>query len=436
MVSYTSRQDLAAMSVLMLLMMGSVMERAHSYNGCVDISIRDLSNVSSGERSLHRILNTTTVSSLAECAVDCVNMDDCAAFFYHQKLQKCVLNSQQVSQLNLTSETGWVGYNLPGNGTYARAAATSNTTETSATSSMAALTTTTPATTTTTAPSTPSTDPTITHSALTTVTSTTAFTTGTTSTATTSATTSVISETETIVTSTTTSSTTTSATTTTSTSTTSVPTASTLPTTTTSATTSVTSETTVIPTTTPSTISAATTIPSTTSFSTTSTTTSTTTATTTTGVTTAPAPISLWVDSVVDFSSQYRAVRWSAEKIVGPPDVYPAYGDDPDAWASAQWTGIEWIEVQFSQSLYITQVDIYETFHAGGVKEVSARNPSTSSWDVLWQVTSVSVITSSRIFSPPIQQSTYKTDQLRITVDCGPANHWVELDAVNVTGHA
>ncbi|XP_048237179.1 uncharacterized protein LOC125372143 [Haliotis rufescens] len=153
-------------------------------------------------------------------------------------------------------------------------------------------------------------------------------------------------------------------------------------------------------------------------------------------VTTTPALITLWVESVVQFSSQYGYLDWSAENIVGPPDVFPDYGDDPNAWASAEWTGIEWIEVQISQSLYITKVDIYETYHAGGVKRVSAWNPSTSSWDVLWQVSAVSVLAASRIFSPPIQTPTYKTDQLRIEVDCGPAQHWVELDAVKVTGYA
>ena len=36
---------------------------------------------------------------------------------------------------------------------------------------------------------------------------------------------------------------------------------------------------------------------------------------------------------------------WSANKVIGPPDVYPQYGDLTNAWASQTVNNVEFIEV-------------------------------------------------------------------------------------------
>ena len=36
---------------------------------------------------------------------------------------------------------------------------------------------------------------------------------------------------------------------------------------------------------------------------------------------------------------------WSANKVIGPPDVYPQYGDFENAWASESANSVEFIEV-------------------------------------------------------------------------------------------
>src|SRR5580658_4145055 len=41
-----------------------------------------------------------------------------------------------------------------------------------------------------------------------------------------------------------------------------------------------------------------------------------------------------WASFVRDVSSEYSTDGWSARQALGPPDVYPADGDRPQAWAS------------------------------------------------------------------------------------------------------
>jgi hypothetical protein len=45
-----------------------------------------------------------------------------------------------------------------------------------------------------------------------------------------------------------------------------------------------------------------------------------------------PAPI--WASTVREVSSQYTATSWAATRALGAPDVYPAGGDNANAWAS------------------------------------------------------------------------------------------------------
>ena len=52
--------------------------------------------------------------------------------------------------------------------------------------------------------------------------------------------------------------------------------------------------------------------------------------------------------------------------------------------------------------VFITGLDIFETYNAGGVKAIYGRNPSDK-WHQLWKTDRVKVITKSRIFSPPIK---------------------------------
>ncbi|XP_048237285.1 uncharacterized protein LOC125372159 [Haliotis rufescens] len=143
-------------------------------------------------------------------------------------------------------------------------------------------------------------------------------------------------------------------------------------------------------------------------------------------------PTELWIDSVTEFSSEYD-VAHGAAKITGAPDVYPNYGDLAGNWASKNWSkGDEWIKVKIAQLMFILQIDVYETYNAGGIKEISAKR-HTGTWGVIWTTPQLIKITTSRINSIT-PQINYATDQLWITTSGTAAQYWVELDAVKVIG--
>ena len=132
-------------------------------------------------------------------------------------------------------------------------------------------------------------------------------------------------------------------------------------------------------------------------------------------------------------STQYGEEGWSANQATGEPDVYPDCGDSVFAWASEDYSTVEWIEVGYENPVTPLEIHIYETYNPGGVISVDVRDVSGD----LHNVYSASAGTMDDCASV---LSIYPTldvqiSSVRITIDQAPANDWVEIDAVELVGH-
>ncbi|HEV7557904.1 MAG TPA: hypothetical protein VGO00_20700, partial [Kofleriaceae bacterium] len=62
-----------------------------------------------------------------------------------------------------------------------------------------------------------------------------------------------------------------------------------------------------------------------------------------------PLPIQ-WASAVRAMSTQYSATQWSAQRALGAPDVFPAGGDNGNAWATTDADAAnEFLEVGFAR---------------------------------------------------------------------------------------
>lgn len=81
--------------------------------------------------------------------------------------------------------------------------------------------------------------------------------------------------------------------------------------------------------------------------------------------------LTVWATSVIEFSTQYSENGWSAQQVLGPPDVYPAYGDIVRAWASKGADDRdEFIEVGFERPGPVSGVEVYETYNPGAIDRI------------------------------------------------------------------
>jgi hypothetical protein len=138
----------------------------------------------------------------------------------------------------------------------------------------------------------------------------------------------------------------------------------------------------------------------------------------------------IWASTIRGFSTQYSADSWSAKRALGAPDVFPAAGDDENAWASEGADDrAEWLEVGFAQPRSIQAVEIYETFNPGAVGRVELITTTGKRIEVAVdrQQSGESV---RRV--APVSCTSEPIAAVRVHVDSKAVEGWNEIDAIGV----
>jgi hypothetical protein len=143
-----------------------------------------------------------------------------------------------------------------------------------------------------------------------------------------------------------------------------------------------------------------------------------------------------WVSEVKAVTSEYQpgVGCWGAANLIGTPKTFPRYGDINTAWAPLTSSGSEEsLHVKFATPVYVCGVDIFETWNPGYIVKVSAFDGSQ--WQVLWKGSVEQRLPElPRVFSPPFSCTTYRSDQIRIDLDCTNSVSWTEIDAIRLRG--
>lgn len=142
--------------------------------------------------------------------------------------------------------------------------------------------------------------------------------------------------------------------------------------------------------------------------------------------------LSQWVESVTKFSSEYNG--WPANNVIGKSNTYPHYGDLRTAWAPSSTNGgMEFLELKYKTKVYVSEIEIYETYNPGKVCEISILDPN-GKWDVIFRSDPVDCPSVARIFSPDLKQRDYKSGNVRIVLDTSNNSSYSEIDAVKLIG--
>jgi hypothetical protein len=142
---------------------------------------------------------------------------------------------------------------------------------------------------------------------------------------------------------------------------------------------------------------------------------------------------SRFASSVVAFSSEFDSDPWSAQQALGPPDVYPVYGDSSLAWASlTQDDQQEFLDLAFDDPAPINFVIVYETSAPGAVSQISVMNPNTGLFQVVWTGAIVPVPPVARAFTVTFPLTPFPVSEVRVDVNSPAVFDWNEIDAVAI----
>eukprot|EP01127_Copromyxa_protea_P019710 TRINITY_DN6457_c0_g1_i1.p1 TRINITY_DN6457_c0_g1~~TRINITY_DN6457_c0_g1_i1.p1 ORF type:complete len:1506 (-),score=233.62 TRINITY_DN6457_c0_g1_i1:200-4717(-) len=162
--------------------------------------------------------------------------------------------------------------------------------------------------------------------------------------------------------------------------------------------------------------------------------------------------VSQWVSRVNNVSSVRSPSfiqpknAYSAEHLIGPPYYFgdaqeaptPESEDRPDAWAprySCSPNDLDWIDVSFDTPVFVTRVEIYESYNAGSVVSVAVYNEETHVWQTLWTGNPTNLYEDEfRVFVPSICQTPWKTSRMRIEMDTCKIPGWNQIAGVRLYG--
>jgi len=155
---------------------------------------------------------------------------------------------------------------------------------------------------------------------------------------------------------------------------------------------------------------------------------------------------SQWVHDVINFSSQRDAQGYGAHQLVGPPRVFPMHGHVLGAWqpaavARGEESKEDFVELEMATSMFVSGLEIYETFYAGSCVKVSIWDAKRNAWDAVWRGEAQplpSLHTEARLFTPELESREYATQHvrldLRIFAHPTRADSAAQIDAVRILG--
>ena len=131
-------------------------------------------------------------------------------------------------------------------------------------------------------------------------------------------------------------------------------------------------------------------------------------------------------------STEYSSTSWCAAQATGAPNTEGA-GDFSTAWASREPDAdTEWLILTFDSAVEPGLIRIHETYNAGAVSKVEARD-DRGAWRPVWEA-AAAASPAPRWLEIPVPAGTWTTREVRLTIDSNAVPGWNEIDAVELIG--
>jgi OOP family OmpA-OmpF porin len=139
-----------------------------------------------------------------------------------------------------------------------------------------------------------------------------------------------------------------------------------------------------------------------------------------------------WANQVEDFSSELSAYEYSAEQVLGKPDVLPQGGDNPNAWMPAKPNKLEYITVNFERAIKVQQIVIAESYNPSAVYQIYLYNKNGNEF-LVHTFDPRPVDLKSRMLRVNIEKTSYDVEALRLIIDGRKVPGYSAIDAIGVS---
>jgi outer membrane protein OmpA-like peptidoglycan-associated protein len=139
-----------------------------------------------------------------------------------------------------------------------------------------------------------------------------------------------------------------------------------------------------------------------------------------------------WVSRVIDYSSELSEKEYSAEQVIGKPDVLPQGGDSPNAWMPLNPKKSEYIKVWFDNPMQIQQIVIAESFNPSAIHQIYAYD--NKGMEYLINTFSPGPIPQKgRLLHVFIERTDYEVTSLKVVLDGLSVQGYNGIDAIGIS---
>src|SRR5688572_21998963 len=123
-----------------------------------------------------------------------------------------------------------------------------------------------------------------------------------------------------------------------------------------------------------------------------------------------------WASKVIEFSSELTPVQYSAAQALGKPNVLPAGGQSPNAWAPDKPKRKEFLKLGFANPISIKQIAIAESYNPSAIFRVLAYDEAGKEY-VINTLNPMAVPLKGRMLNLFVEQTSYKVAAIKIEFD-------------------
>ncbi len=139
-----------------------------------------------------------------------------------------------------------------------------------------------------------------------------------------------------------------------------------------------------------------------------------------------------WASQLLDFSSELSAYEYSAEQVLGKPNVLPQGGDNPSAWMPAKPNKLEYITVAFEKAVQVQQIVIAESYNPSALYEIYLYDENNAEY-LVHTFDPRPVDLKSRLLRINIEKTAYNVAAMRLILDCRKVPGYSAIDAIGVS---
>ncbi|HYG03126.1 MAG TPA: OmpA family protein [Chryseosolibacter sp.] len=138
-----------------------------------------------------------------------------------------------------------------------------------------------------------------------------------------------------------------------------------------------------------------------------------------------------WASKVIEFSSELTPVQYSAQQVLGKPNVLPAGGQSPNAWTPDKPKRKEFIKVGYETPMSIRQIAIAESYNPSALFRVLAYDAAGKEY-VINTLNPMVVPLKGRMLNIFMEQTPYKVVAVKLEFDGAALPDYFGIDAIAI----